>query len=214
MSELPSIGTQPISAVMTPPVLIQKAPPAFQTDTFENSYAITNSSNNHQEMTYVPVASITLSQRRLSRRAVLFGLAGAAIGSVVSNGLWLAKSLGVGGQAIHPLLTLQLLNLFYLFQEPLSTLTHAILGPFILLYGRPMDIVSPLPVLTKTVQIWDAATGGNVLTYQGHKDWVLAIAWSPDGKYIASGGGYYSSGSDITVQVQYYVTGYLSYTLS
>jgi WD40 repeat protein/tRNA A-37 threonylcarbamoyl transferase component Bud32 len=54
----------------------------------------------------------------------------------------------------------------------------------------------------KTVQIWDTimahrpiapyavrrSTGGRVLTYKGHSDYVYALAWSPDGKYIASGG--------------------------
>jgi eukaryotic-like serine/threonine-protein kinase len=37
-----------------------------------------------------------------------------------------------------------------------------------------------------TVQVWDAATGGNVLTYQGHSGVVETVAWSPDGKRIAS----------------------------
>jgi serine/threonine protein kinase len=42
--------------------------------------------------------------------------------------------------------------------------------------------------LDKTVQVWNAATGGNVLTYAGHSYTVFAVAWSPDGKRIASGG--------------------------
>ena len=56
-----------------------------------------------------------------------------------------------------------------------------------------------------TVQIWDALTGNHVYTYGGHADYywghftsdqdVDSIAWSPDGKQIASGS------TDNTVQV-------------
>ncbi|MBV9232303.1 MAG: serine/threonine protein kinase [Chloroflexi bacterium] len=38
----------------------------------------------------------------------------------------------------------------------------------------------------RTVQVWDAADGGNVFIYTGHSDIVDAVAWSPDGKRIAS----------------------------
>jgi WD40 repeat protein len=38
----------------------------------------------------------------------------------------------------------------------------------------------------KTVRVWN--TGGGVrLTLQGHDDWVYSSAFSPDGKFIASG---------------------------
>src|SRR5215469_2232823 len=47
----------------------------------------------------------------------------------------------------------------------------------------------------QTVQVWDAATGGNPVIYHGHTDYVFAVSWSPDGKLIASGG------RDRTVQV-------------
>jgi WD40 repeat protein len=38
------------------------------------------------------------------------------------------------------------------------------------------------------VQVWEAATGKEVLTLPGHNDEVMAVAWSPDGKRLASGG--------------------------
>jgi eukaryotic-like serine/threonine-protein kinase len=56
-----------------------------------------------------------------------------------------------------------------------------------------------------TVQVWDATTGAHVYIYRGHADFYLghftsnapvyAVAWSPDGKRIASGS------NDTTVQV-------------
>ncbi len=38
-----------------------------------------------------------------------------------------------------------------------------------------------------TVQVWDAANGGHVLTYHRHTSDVLTVAWSHDGRYLASG---------------------------
>ena len=56
-----------------------------------------------------------------------------------------------------------------------------------------------------TAQVWDALTGKNAYIYRGHADFywghltsgasVNAVAWSPDGKLIASGS------NDKTVQV-------------
>jgi len=60
------------------------------------------------------------------------------------------------------------------------------------------------------VRIWNAANGQRVLTYTGHSQSVdlWALAWSPDGKYIASGG------TDQIVQVWDAITGdhLLTYT--
>jgi len=38
-------------------------------------------------------------------------------------------------------------------------------------------------------RIWDAATGGEVLSLRGHSGEVLSIGWSPDGNRIATGCG-------------------------
>src|SRR5262249_47020084 len=38
------------------------------------------------------------------------------------------------------------------------------------------------------IQLWDPATGKPETKLQAHTDWVLALAFSPDGKWLASGG--------------------------
>src|SRR6266487_344792 len=53
----------------------------------------------------------------------------------------------------------------------------------------------------KTVQVWDAVSGGNALIYRGHAALVYAVAWSPDSKRIAS------TSDDQTVQVWDAITG-------
>ena len=38
------------------------------------------------------------------------------------------------------------------------------------------------------VQIWNGLTGEHIFTYTQHSAGVQAVAWSPNGRYIASGG--------------------------
>ena len=186
-SELPDIRTQPISVAMPAAVLTHNTPPSFQTETFEDSYSNINSSNN-QQMTSVPVVTTTNSRRRFSRRAVLFGLAGVAVGSVVSNGIWLAKSAGLlGGGSSNTVLSPGT-TLFTYTRHKGSVLTAAWSPDGYRIASGSYDY---------TVQVWDAVTGWHASIYSGHKDYVWSVAWSPDGKYIASGGGYY----DKTVQI-------------
>ncbi len=51
-----------------------------------------------------------------------------------------------------------------------------------------MESTLPLALQIKTISIWDAKTGETVAgPFEGHTDWVQSIAFSPNGKYIASG---------------------------
>ena len=45
------------------------------------------------------------------------------------------------------------------------------------------------------IEVWNTTTGNLVATYRGHTDFVDALSWSPDGKYVAS------ASQDKTVQV-------------
>lgn len=36
------------------------------------------------------------------------------------------------------------------------------------------------------IYVWNTTTGKTLLTYHGHSDYITALAWSPNGKYIAS----------------------------
>jgi WD40 repeat protein len=40
----------------------------------------------------------------------------------------------------------------------------------------------------RVIRIWDATTGGQIRELRGHKEWANVLAFSPDGKQLASGG--------------------------
>ena len=48
---------------------------------------------------------------------------------------------------------------------------------------------SPPPSGDRTVKVWDAATGQETLTLKGHTDDVMSVAFSPDGRRLASASG-------------------------
>ena len=48
-------------------------------------------------------------------------------------------------------------------------------------------------------QVWDASSGSALLTFTGHSDMVLSVAWAPDGTKIASG----SSDNTVMVGIQF-----------
>jgi WD40 repeat protein len=43
--------------------------------------------------------------------------------------------------------------------------------------------------LDKTAKVWDAASGQELLTLRGHNGHVYSVAWSPDGKRLATASG-------------------------
>ncbi|HEY7123921.1 MAG TPA: WD40 repeat domain-containing protein [Ktedonobacterales bacterium] len=117
------------------------------------------------------------SQPRLSRRKVLFGLAGL---TVAGGGM-----VGLGVKALARLFTY----------------------PTVLVYRGHADLVEAVSWASDgkriasasgdgTVQIWDALTGARLLTYRGHATIALDVVWSPDGKQIASAGFTREMGSD------------------
>jgi serine/threonine protein kinase len=170
VSDLPSIGTQPISVGTTPPVLIQNPPPALQTDTIADGYANISSSN-HQNLAHEPIVSTPHPQPRLSRRAILYGLAGVAVGSVVSNGFWIAKNAGLLGGANS------------------TTAIYTYIGhkaPVLTASWSPDGYRIASGGFDSTVQVWGAFEGSPSFTYANHHGDVWSVAWSRNGKYIAS----------------------------
>jgi WD40 repeat protein/nucleoside phosphorylase len=87
---------------------------------------------------------------------------------------------------------------------PLGTLVYTYRGHSDLvtaLTWSPDSIRIASASADQTVQVWNAADGGQVYVYRGHDDFVYAVAWSPDGRRIVSGS------SDGTVRVWDAVSG-------
>jgi serine/threonine protein kinase/Tol biopolymer transport system component len=110
-------------------------------------------------------------QQSLSRRTALLGLAGVV-------------ALGAGGGG---------LAWWALTPHPLYTYrghTDGVIG--VRWSPDGTRIASASSYKDKTIQIWDAIDGGHVFTYRGHVSGEYAtltnIAWSPNGKRIASSG--------------------------
>jgi hypothetical protein len=74
---------------------------------------------------------------------------------------------------------------------------------------QPRRAAAGLRLRDKTIKLWEVATGSLVRTLSGHTDWVRSVAFSPDGRLLASG-----SGDNRTIKLWEVASGSLVRTLS
>jgi len=137
------------------------------------------------------------SRRKLSRRTLMLGIAGAAIVGI-SGSVALLTHLQAVQNFISPPPTPGLGVSSYTYRGHSSMVWSVAWSPD----GKMIASTSG----DKTVQVWDAANGNLLYTYVGHTDSVYSVAWSPDSKRIAS------ASYDKTVQVWDAIDGYFPTT--
>jgi WD40 repeat protein len=92
--------------------------------------------------------------------------------------------------------------------RPLRTLTGANFGPVVfsrdgkILAGRSINsTMRPGEFPTTTIKLWDVASGTELRTLTGHSPRIYSVAFSPDGKTIASGVGGGADGMSGTIRL-------------
>ena len=112
--------------------------------------------------------------RRLSRRAMLVVLTTMLIGgNTIAWSLLLNKRRSQGSSSLAPG------TILYVYRRHTGSVRSVAWSPNGVRIASGSD--------DKTVQVWDAANGGQSLTFSSHAAKVFAVAWSPDGRRIASG---------------------------
>ncbi|MGB8348356.1 MAG: serine/threonine-protein kinase [Ktedonobacteraceae bacterium] len=154
----------------------------------------------------IPTSALTApaepTKRALSRRALFVAGAGVLALAVVGGGVALARIVEKPHLTIptHPASTPTV--------SPSQKLTLNVYHG----HTNWINAISWSPDSTriasgsadKTVQVWDALTGKNAVTYE-HDNFVKAVAWSPNATYLAS------AGRDRVVEVQNAATGGIVY---
>ncbi len=157
-----------------------------------------------RQLTATQPAVPPAGKKRISRRAVVFGLSGLTITCLAGGGItWgiqhyqaLEASLASKHQArpIKPT------------PKPSPTPSPIPVGTVMITYLSHTDAVNAVAWSPDgntiasasndgTVHIWNATTGNEIFVYTQHSNAVLSVAWSPDGKLLASGS------ADKTVQI-------------
>ncbi len=128
-----------------------------------------------------------LLQQNISRRKLLWGLAGIALASAVGGGIVLLKYAQESGHPLGPAIPANMGNTLFTYQGHSDWVWSLAWSPD----GRRIASASG----DQTAQVWDATSGDHLIRYTGHTDSVYSLAWSSGSGRVASGS------NDKTVQV-------------
>jgi WD40 repeat protein len=126
-------------------------------------------------------------ERNFSRRSVVVGLVGLATAEAIAGGVnwqvvsrWLHKlSLAFAPAVPHTHPTPLPAGVVYIYRKHTLDVYAAVWSPD----GQRVFSGSA----DRTVQVWDATTGGHALTYRGHTGEVNSVSWWSKVRLIASG---------------------------
>jgi serine/threonine protein kinase len=192
-----SVQSEPFEHVMQS---VQSEPFEHVTQSVQSEPVAIPASSPSQEQNTIPAieSARELTQPQIARRKIMLGLGtGLLVGAGSLTWLVLSHRLHIPSM-LDPTPT----------PVPSPKPTPTPIPPGTLLYTYPghnafVNAVAWSPdgkriasgSSDSTVQVWDAANGGNVYTYNRHSQSVVSVAWSSDGKRIAS------ASFDKTVQV-------------